>query len=52
MEKKAHLLRVGKDSAGSHKGQETKFLGEDPQTPIRPSLLLSWVSSDRPPSLI
>ena len=27
MEKiKVHLLRVGKDSAGSHKGHESKFL--------------------------
>ena len=26
MEKKAHLLRVGIDSAGSHKGHESKFL--------------------------
>ena len=26
MEKKAHLLQVGKDSAGSHKVHESKFL--------------------------
>ena len=59
MEKKAQLLRVGKDSAGSHKVHESKFLSSHfqkfddggPQTPIRPSLLLSWVSSGRPPSL-
>ena len=25
MEKKAHLLRVGIDSAGSHKGHESRF---------------------------
>ena len=60
MEKKAHLLRVGKDSAGSHKVHSSRAsfsvpifkncLG-GPQTPSRPSLLLSWVSSGRPPSL-
>ena len=26
MEKKAHLLQIGIDSAGSHKGHESKFL--------------------------
>ena len=58
-EKKAHLLRVGIDSAGSHKGHDSKFLsshfqrfsGGGPPPHIRPSLLLIWVSPDRPPSL-
>ena len=57
--KKAHLLWVGKDSAGSDKGPGSKFLsfhfqnfsGGGPQTPRPPSGLLSWVSPDRPPSL-
>ena len=60
MGKKAHLLRVGIDSAGPHKGHESKFLSSHfqkfsgpppPPNHIRPSLFLSWVSPDRPPSL-
>ena len=61
MEKKAHLLRVGKDSAGSHKVHESKFLsshfqifsGGGPPDPIRPSnislLLVGFHLAGPPP---
>ena len=51
------MWKKGPPTAGRYRfcwvsqGHFKNILGEDPQTPIRPSLLLSCVSTDRPPSL-